>query len=454
MAKSFKLVAATGMLGSGFQAASIDKAISLGAEMIGCDAGSTDAGPNGLAQGKSHFSHAAVKRDVSNMLGRALKAGIPLIIGSAGTSGSDRSLASLVAVVHELAREENLHFRMAVIHSELSKSVVMEHVRGGRCLPLSPSAPMTESEVEESLHIVAMMGVEPIQEALKAGAQVVVAGRSSDTSIYAALPLMRGFDPAVVWHMAKILECGAAAVAVRVAPDSMMAILHDDSFDVFPMRDDYKCTPQSVASHTLYENADPFDLREPSGTLITRNSKYSAISDRAVNVSGSEFVPAEKYTIKIEGVRQRGWSTIIPGAIRDPYILADLDNWLEQLDRNIKTRLVSTIGDSAYEIITRVYGRDGIMGELEPNRTIEGHEIFVLWDVISGSQDLSHTIASSLSHMAVHNPIQKWHGLISGVAFPYSPTEINRGPVYEFHMNHVLVPDSPVSLFRTEYEEL
>lgn len=72
--------------------------------------------------------------------------------------------------------------------------------------------------------------------------------------------------------MAKILECGAAAGAVRLAPDSMMATLHDDAFDVFSLRDDYWCTPQSVASHTLYENADPFELIEPSGTLFTREA--------------------------------------------------------------------------------------------------------------------------------------------------------------------------------------
>src|SRR6266404_1242850 len=41
---SFPLVSATGMLGSGFRAESLDKAISLGVRMIGCDAGSTDPG--------------------------------------------------------------------------------------------------------------------------------------------------------------------------------------------------------------------------------------------------------------------------------------------------------------------------------------------------------------------------------------------------------------------------
>jgi hypothetical protein len=48
---SFPLVSATGMLGSGFRAESLDKAISLGARMIGCDAGSTDPFRSRLAGG-------------------------------------------------------------------------------------------------------------------------------------------------------------------------------------------------------------------------------------------------------------------------------------------------------------------------------------------------------------------------------------------------------------------
>jgi hypothetical protein len=423
--------------------------------MIGCDAGSTDPGPGPLATGICMFSAAAVKRDTEIMMTRAVKAGIPLIIGSSGTSGSDAGLAWMVDIVHEIAREQGLHFKLAVIHSELSREVVHRHLRDGRARALPPSAPLSDTDIDAATHIVGMMGVEPIQEALKSGAQIVVAGRSSDTSIFSALPLLEGYAPAVVWHMAKILECGAAAVAVRTAPDCMMAELHEDSFDVFPLREDYHCTPQSVASHTLYENADPFELKEPSGTLRTDKARYEAISDRAVRVSGSEFMHDPEYTIKLEGVRRVGYSTILMGGVRDPYILAQIDSWLAQLDDNIKTRIRNTVGERAYEIVTRVYGRDGVMGALEPQRgSVGGHEAFILWDVISESQELSRTIATSLSHLAVHNPIPKWHGLISGVAFPYSPPEIDRGPVYEFHLNHVLVPDSPTALFRTEYEEV
>ncbi len=101
------------------------------------------------------------------------------------------------------------------------------------------------------------------------------------------------------------------------------------------------------------------------------------------------------------------------GGVRDPFILAQIDSWLAQLDDNIKTRIRNTVGDRAYEIVTRVYGRDGVMGALEPQRRVidgvGGHEAFILWDVISESQELSRTIATSLSHLAVHNPIPKWY---------------------------------------------
>jgi Acyclic terpene utilisation family protein AtuA len=205
---SFPLVSATGMLGSGFRAESLDKAISLGARMIGCDAGSTDPGPGPLATGICMFSAAAVKRDTEIMMTRAVKAGIPLIIGSSGTSGSDAGLAWMVDIVHEIAREQGIHFKLAVIHSELSREVVHRHLRDGRARALPPSAPLSDADIDAATHIVGMMGVEPIQEALKSGAQIVVAGRSSDTSIFSALPLLEGYAPAVVWHMAKILECG------------------------------------------------------------------------------------------------------------------------------------------------------------------------------------------------------------------------------------------------------
>ena len=87
-----------------------------------------------------------------------------------------------------------------------------------------------------------------------------------------------------------------------------------------------------------------------------------------MRVSGSEFLRDPEYTIKLEGVRRVGYSTILMGGVRDPYILAQFDSWLAQLDDNIKTRIRNTVGERAYEIVTRVCGRDGVMSALEPQR--------------------------------------------------------------------------------------
>ena len=66
-------------------------------------------------------------------------------------------------------------------------------------------------------------------------------------------------------------------------------------------------------------------------TVDTTNAQYEAISDRAVRVNGSRFIPAEKYTVKIEGAALAGYRSIVVAGIRDPLILRQLDKFLDGL---------------------------------------------------------------------------------------------------------------------------
>ena len=451
-----RVIAATGMLGSGFQESSFARGIDLAPDVIACDAGSSDGGPAYLGTGKPYFSNEATKRDVRLMLLGRQRAGakVPVIIGSCGFAGGDAGVAWMRDIVLEIAREEGLHFRMALIRSEQDKPDLQRRLAEGRILPLSPAPPIDAGVIDRSAHIVGAMGHEPIAAAIDNGAQVVLAGRATDTSLYAAVPLMRGAGAGPAWHAAKTLECGTAATVQRKRPDSLFAWIRDDHFDVAALDPDARCTPQSVASHTLYENADPFLVTEPSGTIDTTPARYTAIDDRSVRVTGSAFRHADRVTIKLEGAELAGYQTVIFAGVREPFILRQLDDWMAGMQARFADRVKEILGAKDYTIRIRVYGRDGVMGALEPLAHYMAHEVGLLISVTAADQATSRAIAKSFSHFALHYPIPEWRGLISGLAFPFTPPEMEKGPVYRFNLHHVVVPDDPLEMFRTEMQEV
>lgn len=445
------------MLGTGFSEASLIRAMEARPHFIGCDAGSTDPGPYYLGSGRAQPSRAATKRDLRLMLLAGRAANVPVIVGSAGTAGGDPHLAFTRDVVEEIAREEGLSFRLALIHAELDRSYVKEQLRRGRIRPLHPAPPFTEESVDRAERIVAQMGAEPFMRALAAGSDVVVAGRSTDTAIYAALPLLEGCTPGPVWHAAKILECGAASVVQRLHPDCMMAWIHEGDFVVEPPNPSMRCTPVSVAAHTLYENADPFRLYEPSGMLDTSAAEYMPVDEGSVRVTGSRFVPASVYTVRLEGAEYLGHRFVVIAGVRDPVLLRQLDRFLDSLRERIADKSAESLGlkiDRDFRLLYRVYGKNGTMGTREPRDVVDGHEIALIVEVIGRTAEEAQAVLNVAWHTGLHHPVPEWHGLVSNWAFPYSPPEMNAGPVYRFCVNHVMELDDPCEPFVTEYVEV
>ena len=451
-----RILSPTGVCGSGFIEGSFEKALSQKPTFIGVDAGSTDPGPAYLGSGGMAFPKDAVQRDLRLMLRGARRLGVPLLIGSAGTAGADVQLNLFCDWVKEIATADQLKFKLALIHSEQQRPYLHQKLREGRITPLHPAPEFNEATIDRSEHIVGMMGAEPFMRALEAGADVVLAGRASDTAIFAALPVMRGFPEGIAWHAAKILECGAAAVVNRKTPDCMFAWVRRDHFVVEAPDPALKCTPQSIASHSLYENADPFKLVECSGTLDLTNSRYEAVSDTAVKVSGSEFIRAPRYTVKLEGAEKVGYQSVLIGSIRDPFIIRQIDDWTARLTEKIHARVKMVYGDRLgaedYLFNIRVYGKNGTMGPLEPVKEIRSHELCLVFEATAPTQEMASTIAGITRHRALHLPIPEWSGLITALACPYN--HLDRGAVYRFNVNHVVAPDDPFEMFPMELIEI
>ncbi|MEM9684663.1 MAG: acyclic terpene utilization AtuA family protein, partial [Pseudomonadota bacterium] len=194
-----RMMATTGMLGYGYTEEAFRRGLSLEPDFIAADGGSMDPGPHYLGEAVPFVSRQAMKRDLALMLEAGVEHGVPVLIGSAGGSGSDPQVAFVREIAEEIAHEKGLSFRMALIHAEQPKDYLKSKQAEGRIRPLGPIADLTEDGIEDIHRVVGMMGVEPFQKALDDGAQVVIAGRATDASIYSAIPLMRGYDPGLVW---------------------------------------------------------------------------------------------------------------------------------------------------------------------------------------------------------------------------------------------------------------
>jgi hypothetical protein len=450
-----RVLSGTGVCGSGFKESSLEAGLAMRPHFIGCDAGSTDPGPFSLGTGGTAFPLRAIKRDLRLMLLAARRARIPLLIGSAGTAGGEPHLALFRRLVEEIAREERLAFPMALIHAEQDKDYLKRRLREGRITPLDPAPAFDEAVIDRAVRVVGMMGDEPWLRALDEGAEVVIAGRSSDCAIFAGIPIRMGVDAGIAWHAAKILECGAAAAVARPSPDCMFATLRADHFDLEPPDRDLRCSPLSVAAHSLYENGDPFRLVESSGTLDLTHATYEALDDRRVRVRGSRFEPARRYTVKLEGAELAGYQSIVLGSIRDPYIIRQIDSWVARLTERVQARVADVFaGDAAaarYRFNVRIYGKNGTMGPLEPVTESHAHELCLVLEATAATQEIASTIASMARHQALHLPIPEWRGFITGMACPYSPAYLERGPVYRFCVNHVVEPDDPYEMFPIEH---
>ncbi|MEQ8194002.1 MAG: acyclic terpene utilization AtuA family protein [Rhodospirillales bacterium] len=453
-----RAVAATSVLGAGFVESSFERALSFKPHFIGSDAGSTDAGPIYLGTGKTVFPIPSIKRDLKIIVKGGRKLGIPVLIGSCGTAGGDIQLEKVFGVLKEIVKEEKLSLKVALIHSEQKKDYLKKKMRAGKIHPLDNPPPYDEAVIDRSEHIVGMAGKEPFQKAIEAGADVVLCGRASDTAIFASFATLKGAAEGPSWHAAKILECGNAATTQRTTPDSMVAFIRDDHFDVFAADPNLRCTPQSIASHSLYENSDPFELKECSGTLDITNATYEAVDDRTVRVKGSKFIHSNIYTVKLEGAELAGYQSITIGSIRDPFMIRQYDDWLSRLKDRMDARIEMVYGgslsDQDYSILFRTYGKDGTMGPLEPVKEITSHELCLVCEVTAKSQELANEISQIYRHQALHLPIPEWHGLITGLATPYNPSYLERGPVYRFNVNHIVEPDDPCEMFPMELHEL
>ncbi|MDG2090714.1 MAG: acyclic terpene utilization AtuA family protein [Gammaproteobacteria bacterium] len=451
--KEIKILCPTAALGFGCPAASFEAGLKRKPDVIGVDAGSTDPGPFYLGKGQTILGWGAQKKDLEIYLEAQQKHNIPLIIGSAGGPGSQEVLDETIRIVKEIASDKKYSFKLARIGSDFDKDYLKDCFAKNKIKLFETADELTVEEIDRAEHIVAQMGVEPIIEALKMEADVVIAGRAYDPAVFAALPILKGFDPGLAIHMGQILECGAMAAEPAAGADCLLATMSENSFTVEPLNQERKATIKSVAAHTFYENTNPVQLLFPGGMIDLSETTFEQVNERVVQIAKTRFVQSDQYTLKLEGSKKTGYRTIFIAGVKDPIFIQSVDDIIEQVKNDIALQLPYKQGDD-YQIVFHLYGKNAVMGASEPNTDFTPHELGIVGEAIAKTQDIANSVCSFLHKVLLHYPYEGRKQIAGNLAFLYSPSFYNLGEVYEFNIYHLLEVDDPLAQFPITIEEL
>ncbi len=444
--KSCVILSPTAILGYGFPESSFIRGLEYGPDVIAVDAGSTDPGPYYLGAGKPFTNRNGVKRDLTYMIRAGLEHHIPVIIGTAGGSGARAHVDWCEQIIREIVTSYGLSCKMGIIYADIAPDYVRQELTDGRIRPLTCVDELSIEMIDASSNIVAQMGYEPIIEALNRGCDVILAGRAYDPACFAALPVSRGFDPGLALHAGKILECAAIAATPGSGSDCVLGIIEEDHFTVRTLNDERRFTEESTCAHTLYEKSDPYHLPGPGGVLNLDDTRFVE-TEEGVEVYGTRFEPSDDYTIKLEGARPVGYRTISIAATRDPVMIGQLDTIIPEAERRVAQLVPEMYART--QVCVHQYGRHGVMGPSEPTPDLVGHEVALLIDVVGEQQQDADTVCSLMRSTLLHFGYPGRISTAGNLAFPFSPSDITAGQVYEFSIYHLLSidPDQIPMLF-------
>jgi hypothetical protein len=397
----YRVVSACGALGYGYPKSSMDQAMKGRIDAVISDAGSMDAGPYYLGTGTEYFEREAVKQDYRYMVEAGQKIDGPVILGSCGMAGGNRNLQWMVDVAKEVFAELNVRdAKVAVIGAELDPAIIIRELKEGQLLPTGAGPELDEAALRQST-IVGQMGIHPLMTALESGAKYILAGRSCDIALFASDMIRRGIDPGLAYHVGHVLECGALACDPGSPSDCLVAEVYDDGTAVFVAPDpNRRCTPYSIAAHSLYEESHPQLQFYPEGILAMEKTQFFARDARTTGIRNSVFVRSAKpwpWSIKLEGARcvgARKVSLVHLTAADLPRVPADI----------------------------LVYGRNGVQKSAvqAPQR-----ELGIIIETTSADAEAATKLASLLTHYLIHYGYPGRKATAGNIAYPMSPNIVS-----------------------------
>lgn len=437
-----RIMISTGHLGTAPSGPeSFAAAIETRPDYLVADGGSSDPGPVYL--GDNRVLGQFVREELELFLVESRRRGIPLIIGSAGDAGSNHGVDETVRMLREIAAEHGLpRFRIGWFHSEIPGETVAARIAAGeRMEGLGGFPDLTPEEALASTRIVAVAGVHPFIRLLDMGADVIVGGRCGDIAITAAPCIRAGFPEALAYHMGKMIECASLVAEPFMGKEAIIGTVSETDILITPYHPGQRVTVASAAGHSMYERETPFFERTLGGLLDMRECRYEQADYHSTRIAGARFVPDAELRVKLEGARKVGERFMGIVGIRDPHVVRNVDKAIAWCREATQKRF----GSHAYELHFHVFGRNGVLGELEPVKDARPHELCIVVEGLAATETLAHKLTDFATRMFFLARIPGSKGS-SGLAATTKET-MRSSPGYVWNVNHTMRVTEPMELF-------
>jgi len=413
-------------------------------DLICADSGSSDVGPGPLGSDTSSSPLPWQSHDLEHMLLASRRLGVPMIVGSAGDTGTNSRVDLFVGIIKELARKHGLaKFRIGYFYSEVEKAHLRAKIEAGDAIAgLDTRPPLDLATLAATDRCVAMAGVHPYIKLLDQGADVIIGGRSSDCAIFAAPAIRRGFPEGLAYFYGKVLECASFCAEPYAGKESVLGEITMEDVKVTALLPEQRCTIASVASHAMYERPNPFYEYFLGGHIDMRECRYEQYDERTTRITGPKYVPAVELRAKLEGAGKVGERYIGMVGVRDPYTIANIDGVIDWARRQVAERF----GPNGYELHHTVYGRNAILGEMEPLKRSPAHELCVVVQAIASTREMAEEVCLIGTRQMFYARLPAVKGTAGGVAFLLDEV-MPATPAYRWTVNHTVRVDDPLQLF-------
>ena len=449
--RTLRIVCPNGHLGfAPIKVGSFDIGLTSDPDLVCADSGSCDIGPGPLGEDVSSSPLSWQTHDLEKMLLGARRLGVPMIVGSAGDTGTNSRVDLFVQIIQELARKHALSkFRLGWFHSEVPKQLIARRMVDGESIEgLDGRDALDADTLAATDRVVAVAGVHPYLALLEAGADVIIGGRSSDCAIFAAPAIRAGFPEALAYYYGKVLECASFCAEPYAGKESVLGEITMEDVKVTALLPSQRCTVASVAGHAMYERSNPYYEHFLGGHIDMSDCLYEQYDDRTCRVTGPRFVPAEDLRVKLEGAGKLGERFVGMVGVRDPYTIANIDavmDWARQ-------QTAERFGETGYSLHYTVYGRDGVMGALEPLRDRPGHELCIVVQAVAPIAETAREVCMTGLRQMFYARLPQVKGTAGGVAFAFDEV-MQASPGFRWTINHTMRVDDPMALFRTGMAE-